>query len=175
MYSLTSRNCFAGTRGRLWLRTSVFFLFFLLWLFCLFINFCLFLLFFFYSNDIDTSRAARLILMNDNHCSRRPVEAAATTKVTGAVRLRQLLHQQRQSGGDSDLHSLVDRTPHPAISLTMKADHPDSGRAQPVVDCRLPPYWLQSVNNIPWPFIPQVGSVLLSPTTMFNLFNQVFC
>ena len=113
--------------------------------------------------------------MNDNHCSRRPVEAAATTKVTGAVRLRQLLHQQRQSGGDSDLHSLVDRTPHPAISLTMKADHPDSGRAQPVVDCRLPPYWLQSVNNIPWPFIPQVGSVLLSPTTMFNLFNQVFC
>ena len=96
--------------------------------------------------------------MTDSNCSRRQVEAATeertTGDVTGAVRLRQLLYQQLVpaaaaggSGGGGGGHR---QGPLAAVALTMKADHPDSGRAQP-----LPPYWLQSaVNNIPWPFIP---------------------
>ena len=119
------------------------------------------LIFWHCSDDIDTTKAARSSLMNDNHCTRLPVEAVgATAEVAGAVRLRQLLYQHRQPAVERRLHSLFDQGPHSAVLPTMKADHPDSGRTQPVVDCRLPPYWLQSVNNIPWPFIAQVGPLV---------------
>ena len=85
--------------------------------------------------------------MNDERCSRQVQEAG-----TGGVAwLRQLLLFQ-QAG----LPYLVTGHQTPD-EPTMKADHGDATRTSSAVEDRLPPYWIQSTNNIPWPFIPQVG------------------